>query len=357
MLSWVSVNANTGSIVADLTNLRVDGALKRTIGRHEAQSAILPLDKVPSNWRAATRKKSVFLVALDEFEQPVWGGMVTDRTTSHKEGVPLSLATAEDYFNDRYVGNETYAGWGQNDIVEDLVLKYAATGDKPGIPIRVEKLPGDNPPRDRTYLDQDDKTLFSVLEELSGIIGGPEWTIGWEWVDEDKLGLVLYVGARIGAAAPTGLGSATQFNLPGNVKDVQLIESYKRGEGANDVMASSSGSADARPQSSRHVNEGDGRPTVEFRWSPSSSITDISTLDSHAERALTGLQDGLMALAITVNRTSTTQAFGIGDDVGFDLVSWAWPDGIRGTARAIAVEYTDTTITPVLDVTGIEGIN
>ena len=57
-LSWVSVNAVDGSIIADLPNLRVDGALKRTIGRHETQSASLPLDKIPSNWRTATRKKA-----------------------------------------------------------------------------------------------------------------------------------------------------------------------------------------------------------------------------------------------------------------------------------------------------------
>jgi len=359
MLSWVSVNANNGSIVADLPGLRVDGALKRTIGRHESQTATLPLDGAPSNWRTATRKKSVFLVALSEplenepRGEPVWGGMVTERTTSHKEGVTLSMVTAEDYLNDRYVGDETYSGVGQNEIVEDLVVKYIATD---GIPIRVVKLPGANPARDRTYLDKDDKTVYSILDELAGIIGGPEWTIGWEWVDEQKLGLVLYVGARLGAPAPDGLGPAVQFHLPGNVSNAELVEGYRRGEGANDVMAVSSGSADARPQSPRQANNADGRPNIEFRWTPSTSITDIDTLTGHAQEALTNLQAGTVALSITANRAES-QPFNLGDDIGFDLVSWAWPDGITGTARAIGIEWTDTTITPVLDVTGIEGID
>lgn len=352
-LSWLSVSATTGAVIADLPTLRVDGALKRTIGRHESQSAILPLDGAPKNWKTATRKKAVFLVALDEAQMPVWGGMVTERTTSHKDGVTLSMATAEDYFNDRYVGDETFFTWPQNDIVEYLVNKYAGGAD--GIPIRVVKLPGANPTHGRTYEDSSDKSLYSILDELSGILNGPEWTITWEWVGT-RLGLVLTVGARLGSPAPAGLGPASWFHLPGNVSDAELVEGYRRGDGANDVMAVSSGSADARPQSPRQVAAADGRPKIEFRWSPSTSITEIPTLTGHAQRALAGMKDGTVALAITANKEGTT-AFNLGDDVGFDLRSWAWPDGITGTARAISIEVTDTTITPVLDVTGIEGID
>jgi len=357
-LSWISVNANTGSIIADLPTLRVDGALKRTIGRYESQSVTMPLDGAPLNWQTATRKKSVFLVALGEAEEhearglPLWGGMVTSKEPNEGADLPMSLATAEDYFNDRFVGDETFFTWPQNDIVEYLVNKYAATN---GIPIRVVKLPGANPVRGRTYLDAEDKTLYAVLDELSGVIDGPEWTIDWEWVDDEKLGLVLYVGARIGAAAPAGLGPSSWFSLPGNVQKVSLKDGYQRGDGANDVMAVSSGSADARPQSPRQVASFDGRPKIEFRWSPSTSITEISTLTSHAQRALAGMKDGTVALSITAIRDET-DPFLLGDDVGFDLTAPAWPDGIKGTARVFGIEITDTTITPVIDVTDIEGI-
>lgn len=361
-LSWVSVNAVDGSIIADLPNLKLDGPLKWTIGRCETQTALLPLKRIPKNWRTATRKKAAFLVALDEEREsersvPLWGGLVIDRTTSHKEGVQLSLATAEDYLNDRYVGDEEFFTWPQNSIVRYLVEKYVASE---GIPIRVVELPGPNPVLGRTYLDQDDKSVYSVLDELSGIEGGPEWTINWEWVDAQRLGLVLTVGARLGAAAPTGLGAAAQFYLPGNLTDATLVEGYRRGEGANDVMAVSSGSGGGRPQSGRKRNATDGRPRVEFRWSPSSSITDDDALDSHAARALAAMQDGTVELAITANRSARPflgRDFRLGDDVGFDLTSWAWPDGITGTARVISIEITDTTVAPVLDVTGIEGID
>lgn len=359
-LLWASVNANDGSVIAYLPNLKVDGSLKRTIGRHETQTATLPSDGIPKNWRSATRKKSVFLVALDEpregeMDVPVWGGMVTEREPSHLGGLTLSLVTAEDYLNDRYVGDETYAGVPQNTIVRDLVQKYAVPD---GIPIRVVELAGPNPVRGRTYLDKDDKTLYTILDELSGLDGGPEWTIGWEWVGK-RLGLVLTVGARIGAAAPEGLGPAAQFYLPGNLTDARLREGYRRGEGANDVMATSSGAADARPQSPRQRHTGDARPRVEFRWSPSTSITDIETLTDHAKRALQELRNGTVELSITAARNEGPRLgrdWNLGDDIGFDVKSWAWPDGITGTARVISIELTNTTVTPVLDVTGIEGI-
>lgn len=357
-LSWVSVNALNGSVITDLTDLRVDGSLKRSIGRYETQSATLPLDGAPTNWRIATRTKSVFLVALSDplpnepRGLPVWGGMVTAREPDETTELPIEMATAEDYLNDRYVGDESFYTWPQNDIVEYLVVKYAATG---GIPIRVVKMPGANPVRGRTYQDRDDKTLFAVLDELSGVEGGPEWTIEWEWVDESALGLVLYVGARVGAAAPDGLGPASWFELPGNVNKVKLTDGYKRGEGANDVMAVSSGSGDARPQSSRHIAPNDGRPQIEYRWSPSTSITEIDTLEAHAQRALTRLKGGTLTLSITAI-PSETVPFMLGDDVGFNIIAPAWPDGITGVARAVGIEWTDTTITPVLDVTSIEGI-
>lgn len=365
MLSWVSVNATNGRIIADLPTLKPDGSLNRTIGRHETQTATLPLDGAPKNWRQATRKKAVFLVALSEPQEneprgvPLWGGMVIDRTTSHKDDVKLALATAEDYFNDRYVGDETFPNTPQNTIVKTLVEKYAKTGTKPGLPIRVQELPGPNPFRKRDYLDTNDKTLTAVLEELSGLSGGPEWTIGWEWTDE-RLTLVLFVGARIGTPAPADHGPAAQFYLPGNVQNTELVEGFRRGEGANDVMATSSGAGEARPQSPHQTNTGDLRPTIEHRWSPTSNITETSTLTDHAQRALADMKDGTVALTIVANRAASPRFgidYGLGDDVGFDLAGRAWPQGVTGVARAIGIQITNKTASPVLNVTGIEGID
>lgn len=368
-LSWVSVNANTGSVIADLPTLKVDGALKATLMRYESQTASLPMGgpedpddpmRPPENWRQATRKGAVFLVALDEAETPLWGGMVIRRITSSNDDVKLSLVSAEGYFDRVYVGNVQFAGIPQNTIVKTLVETYAKTGAKRGLPIRVEVVGGVGETRGKEYTDAEDKTLYSVLTELSGMLGGPEWTVGWEWVDERRLGLVVYVGDRIGSPGPTGLGPAAQFHLPGSVTTAELTEGYGADEGANDVMAVSSGVDDARPQSPHQTNTADLRPRFEYRWTPDTNISANETLTSHAQRALAAMKDGTVALTLTVNREEAPKLgkdWRIGDDVGFDLTAPAWPNGISGTARCVGWELTNAEITPLIDVTNIEGID
>lgn len=358
-LSWLSVDSNTGAVIADLPTLRVDGALKATLMRYESQTATLPMDGAPPNWRVATRTGGTFLVALDEQEQPLWGGMVIRRNRTVGEGVKMSLVTAEAYLDRAYVGDEPFTNTAQNLIVKTLVEKYAKTGALRGLPIRVEIVGGNGVARDRTYKDSEDKTLYSVLTDLSGVLGGPEWTIGWEWVDADTLGLVFYVGDRIGSPAPAGLNPAAQFYLPGSVTDAELEEGYGADEGANDVMAVSSGTEDARPQSPRQTVTTDLRPRFEHRWTPSTSITDVGTLASHAQRALGAMKDGTVALTLTANRQEAPQLnrdWRIGDDIGFDITAPEFPDGLVGTARAVGWELTDTTITPLVDVTNVEGV-
>lgn len=360
MLSWVSVNANDGSIIADLPTLKVDGVLKQTLMRYESQTAVLPLDGAPPNWRQATRKGAVFLVALDEAEQPMWGAMVKDRETDDGPDVKLALVTAEAYFDRVYVGNEQFAQQPQNIIVKTLVEKYAKTGAKRGLPIRVEVLGGNGAPRDQAFADGNDKTLYSVLTDLSGLLGGPEWTVRWEWVDARTMGLVLTVSDRVGRAAPAGLGPAAQFYLPGSVTSANLREGFGADEGANDVMAVSTGVDDARPQSPHQTNTADLRPRFEYRWTPSTVEPNVPTLTSYAQRALASMKDGSVALSMTANREEAPRLgrdWNIGDDIGFDLTAPAWPDGITGIARAVGWELTDTTITPLIDVTDIEGID
>ena len=72
------------------------------------------------------------------------------------------------------------------------------------------------------------------------------------------------------------------------------------------------------------------------------------------------MKNGTLALAITANRQEAPRLgtdWFLGDDIGFDLTAPAWPAGLTGTARVVGVEITDTTITPLIDVSNIEGID
>ncbi|TFD80719.1 hypothetical protein E3T54_02970 [Cryobacterium sp. Sr8] len=383
-LSWVSTDAQTGVILADLPLLEVD-SVKSTIGRYESTMANLPLPGAPVDWQRATLEGASNLILLSQSTDksgqpvgesvPIWGGMVTRCSPNESDLVPLSLATLESYFDRRYVGDETFVGVGQNVIVATLVDKYVKAGAKPGLPIRVAYT-GAGTLRDRTYADQDDKTIYSVLSDLMGVEGGPEWTVGWEWQhNPERITPVLYVGDRIGRAVTPGLGAAATFEMPGPVTAFSLDRDYSAGRGANDVMAVSTADGNTRPQSPRQVAANTSRPTFEFRWTPSTSITNVSTLTGHARAALTILANGPKPLTMSAAIDGAPELgtdWSIGDDIGFAIGGLeddpanpggresvpAFPGGFAGVARAIGWELSLTgvpTVTPTLASTEITG--
>jgi len=353
-LSWVAVDARTGLIVEDLPGLVV-GSVRQTIGRYESATASLPLPTAPGEWLSATRPGAVCMVLLSQAVDglgnhvgesvPVWGGMVTRRPRTEADTVEMSLSTLEAYFDRRYVGDETFVGVGQNAIVSALVGKYAADGVRPGIPIRVQ-MSGAGTVRDRTYLDRDDKTLYSVLTELMGVDGGPEWSVGWEWQhNPERLTPVLYVGARIGRAVTAGLAPAATFDIPGPVTTVVVDEDYSAGKGANDVMAVSSATGDVRPQSPRQVTSDTSRPTFELRFTPSTSITQVATLTGHALSALALVADGARTVALSAAEAYAPKLgtdWVIGDDIGFAIGGLSSPEPRRVSSDDLFVDtFTD----------------
>lgn len=352
--TWVAVDARTGVLIADLPDLSVP-TIKRTICRYESATATLPLPTAPENWVEATRPKAVNFILLSD-DDPVWGGMVSTRQRGSGDLVEMSLATLESYLDSRYVGDVTYTGIGQNDIIASLVGAYIADGAKPGLPIRVQyATAGAGTPRDRTCTDASDKTVYSVLQELAGIAGGPEWTIEWEWQhNPERLTPVLYVGDRIGIAATPGFNPAASFEMPGCVQAAALLEDYTSGKGANDVMAVSTATGDVRPESAHHVLIDDGRPTIEYRFTPSTSITQTSTLDDHASAALAVMAPGSIALALTADYLTAPPLgtdWRLGDDVAFTLGGLV-PDGSTHTESGLWSDlWTDTfgVTGPVLD--------
>jgi hypothetical protein len=357
-LSFISVDINTGAIIADLPDLIMDGAMPKTLMRYESQTAKLPLDSAPANWRTATREGSAVIVCLaDDKVTPIWGGMVTTETENETGEVPIGLATVEAYLDRVYIGDEQFLNVDQNVIVQSLVNRYI--GRTGGIPIRVQIVGPAGMARSRNYANTDDKTIYSVLTELSGVIGGPEWTIGWE-VANNLYTPVLYVGSRIGNPVASGLGPNAVFNMPGPVNKAALVKSYASGTGANSVIATSSGMGGARPQTTPQTPATglNGRPIYEYRFSPSTQITVTDTLTAHAQRALVAMQDGTRSLTIEASRQEGPKLgydWGIGDDIGFDLTSKAWPTGLHGTARAIGWQLDDNTVTPILDASTLSG--
>ena len=362
-LSWVACEALTGRVIERLPALECR-QIAVTIGRYEsAVGAALPLSSAPAEWERAVLEGATFLVLRDGPTNPIWGGWVLASPRTDADRVELTLPTAEAYLDARYVGDEDYGNEGaglvgQNLIVKDLVEKYVAAGPNGGIPIRVEVLGGDGTPRERHYRDAANETVYSRLQELSKLPGGPEWTIGWEHSVVDgvvRYTPVLYVGDRIGSSPMPGMGPGAVFRLPGAVSSTRQERDYSRGKGANHVRAWSAGQGDEHPAASYTVPDLD-RPTVEYRFSPSTSIVDEATLAAHAERKGLSMAQGRRSFTVTANYDSARTPrlgvdWGVGDDIGLVLAAPAWPRGVRSVHRALGWRMTldgVPTVAPVL---------
>lgn len=366
-LSWVATEMLTGKVIADLPDLDGGGSpitLAQTLGRYETVTAALPLPTAPENWNLATTPGASCMVLLQD-GIPVWGGFVSRRGRTAGDMVSLSLMTMEGYLNRRYMGDVTYTATGQNTILQSMIIAYIATGSNGGIPLRVQVVNGGAGfVRTRQYFDKDDKTVYSAIQDLAGVIGGFEWTIGWEHqTAPERYTPVLYVGDRIGSPVMAGLAPAATFDIPGSISDFQFDEDFGEGKGANDVMAFSSGQGDSRPQSTHVVTADPARPTYEYRYSPSTSITSTDTLLGHAQGRAPILFGGSTAVALTAIMDDAPKLnvdWFIGDDVGYQIGGLdqngrdtvpGFPGGLSGVVRVVGVqiELSDTPkITPII---------
>lgn len=370
-LSWVAVTARSGVVIADLPDLAVQGALKRTLGRYETLQVTLPIPTATIEWLNATTPGASILLCLDDAsgeEVPIWGGLVINRQRTAGDTVSLALVTIEGYFDRRYVGTRGYNAVGQNSICADLINRYVldGAGGRPGLAI-VNRFvtPGVGALRDRGYFDEDDATVYSRLSQLMGVIGGPEWTVDWEAFTASgarRFRPVFCVGDRIGNAPAPGYGPAATFEIPGPVTSFTMTEDYSTGMGANVVTAVSSGQGTTRP-SSGPIAAGNfaARPTFEYRWTPGSSITSKSVLRDHARRALQLLGPGATVITLSASVRDAPvlgRDWYLGDDIGYQIGAAgtstvpAFPEGLAGMGRCIGWERTDTTITPILATPG-----
>jgi len=344
MSEWVAVSLTTGDLISDLPLLEVD-SVAASMGRYEIANGSLPIatGKAPPEWLRATKPKASVLILLDDNPLdpahgiPVWGGMVNRRRRSHKDVLPLDLITIEGYFEQRYVRDKLYTGVAECTILSDLITTYAGAGSNGGIPIRVQQIGSLGQARDREYFSRDDKTLYSAIRDLAAVLNGPEWYVGWEWqYNPDRLTPVAYIGDRVGSAVAVGFAPAAVFDIPGSGTEFELVEDYGVGRGGNEVMATSSGEGETRPQSSPVLYADPERPTFELRFSPSTSITNISTLDDHAAARAAEVRHGVTSVSITANLGTAPRLgvdWGIGDEVGVSLGGIAF-DG-RDTVPSI----------------------
>lgn len=341
-LTWVACSAKTGVVICRLPDLSVS-KISAAICSYQTTSGTLPItDNTNPDWELGTLHGGAYLVALDK-GVPKQGYLVNTRPRAFGQPVQLGLTSVEAYMDRRFIGADvSFIDHDQCDIIEGLVDLYV----RDSFPMRVEAT-ASAITRDRTYLKSADKSVYSALIELAGVINGPEWYVGWETSivsGQRAYTPVLYVADRLGSLpGPTGKPAVT-FQYPGPVSSGTFTEDYSSGAGANDVMAVSSAIAGERPESSHAIFVDAQRPKVEARITPSDGISVIATLNSHAQATLARVQDGAVSLSMTLNYGTAPKPgvdWFLGDTVGFKVTSREFPGGLQGTARVRGWSLTD----------------
>ncbi|KXK63347.1 hypothetical protein AWW66_03270 [Micromonospora rosaria] len=339
LVEWYGCDLISGRIIMELPHMT--GTVSRVLGAYTSSSLTMPIPIAgpgavgPAAFGATQPGTSMIVCVANDV--PVWAGAVLVRRGGTDGTLSLGCVSLEGYLDRRYVTDHS---WIQRDEVSVIAAGLARDATTEGIGLYIDATPS-GVLRDRTYVDQDDATVYSRLRELMAVQSGPEFTVDVVWGDETRtwFAKVLRIAPRIGVASTTPRAVWTSIGEP----DTQytLTEDYSDGKGANHLLATSSGEGQDRPQSAVHRLINPGWPRWERRWSPGSSISERSTLDAHARAELRQLANG----ATTVELDARVNAFPrigvdvqLGDDAGADLVGHRHPGGIRRSGRLIGYE-------------------
>lgn len=341
---FLAVSLSSGIVLADFPDLQVS-KLSYRFEEVTSETMVLPWRNIPSNWGEATIPYGVAIL-LVRGSTVLWGGIVVKRErTLQGEGLSLTVATVEHYFDSVYVKDHTYSNRDQCEIVGDLV---STTLKDHRFMFSMEVSPS-AVLRDRTYEESSDKTLLSVLQELSNVQNGPEWCTSWRAVDGGYTP-VLTVADRVGSVDPV-----TTFD-ESVMTDFKVLEDYTTGYGANVVWAVGDTTGEGRLRSDVMMAEQSYRPVVEHVVRPSSSITRKETLDAHASASLRQLRDGANTMSMTLSLLTAPIVYE--DWKPGDVVAWTVADDSgcfagfdHGEARIVGydIDFSGVwTITPVL---------
>lgn len=341
---FLAVSLTNGIVLAEFPDLQVS-RLSYRFEETTSETVVLPWRNVPSNWVEATIPYGTAIL-LARGSTVLWGGIVVKRERSFESGgVSLTLATIEHYLDSVYVGDHSYSNRDQCEIVHDLVLttlkEHRFNLEVKAAPSRVR--------RDRTYTRSSDKTLLSVLQELSNVQHGPEWCTSWD-AGYGRYLPVLTVADRIGSVNPV-----TTFD-ESVMTSFKVVEDYTAGYGANTVVAVGATSDGVQLRSDVMVADQSYRPVVEHVIQPSSSITRKDTLNAHASSALQQLRNGTNTVGMTLSLMAAPMIYE--EWKPGDVVAWTIADDdgrftgfAQGEARIIGydIDFSGVwTITPVL---------
>lgn len=358
-LRWVGVDLLSGQIVADLPNVELTSEAAVTIGAYESASVNLTItDETNPSWEEATQEGGSALIAYTGTPDApviVYGGIVQQRARPiGTSTVNLALVTPEGYLDGCPVGTYSATDVNQDTILADLV-GFATSTNR--LPITLIHVAPSTQAQSVSYTSASQTSVYTALQQLSSVSGGPEWTMGWHWdLAAATIVPTLTYGSRIGAAPADGLEPAVTIEsadlMPGSV----FTEDYSPGQGANQVIAyggaSTTASSDDVPLAVATAIDLQGRPLWTFGYSPNQSVTDPVILGTYAAAAVSQMEDGGQPLTMVLPVNAPGKRLGVdwnlGDDLGWSLTGPTFPSPVSGTSRCIGYRLSLDKVTPIL---------
>jgi hypothetical protein len=342
-VTWLACDVVTGRKIAELPD--ISAMVERVLAAYTSTDVVVPLPLAgpgalpPALVDTATAPVTTMVVLVVN-DVPSWAGWVRDRVGGTGADLHLPCVTLEGYLRARRVRDHAWVGQDLGSVIGAGLAGDA--GDLPGVGAGIG-LVVDAPPtgilRDRTYLASDRQTVYDALRELAGV--GLEWTIDLDWADsrQQVVNKILRMRTRIGVAAV--VPRAKFATESGAEVTYRLSEDNSDGRHANYVVAYAPGEGEDQPASTPAIDQDAldaGAPVVELHWQPSSSITEVGTLDAHAVRRLAEVRHGsrLWKLSARWDRYPRLNVdWAVGDDIGWDVVGHRHPAGVTGVGRAV----------------------
>lgn len=331
-LTWFLADLKSGVVQAELP-LVTSGPIERTVSKAMSSQVDLQTKspRCPANWfDLLGRKKSLLVPVLDG--EPLHG-FIPLRPTRGGPEVPISLMSAEHILSAAYCRDHYFDGSvDESRIIEALVSDVLV--DRFGLELDVTDC-GKTSVQEYDFTE--DRRVDAAMADLSGKLGGPEWTVRVRWADEDRtrFAKVVEVGPQIGS----------------RVESVVFDNRYLTGRQvepdwtdlANAVQAVGEGSGADRPMSPILVDQGAldrGEPLWEERVS-APTLDDEAALTEYGEAALSSRSRGSLQWELSLDLTNPAtprpvRDFDAGDTVTMQLDATSNDDSSwHGLARLI----------------------
>jgi hypothetical protein len=334
-IEWLACDLLSGEAISYLQG--VTGDISRSIGAYESATLEIP---TPLSGPLANRLVNFQVTAPNTVivavvnNVPAWSGIVWATEENSAGGYTLATATPESFLDNVYTRDLSFKQVEQTEILRSLAQRAVTNG----LPLAFDLQPT-GIKRDRTFNDDENTFVYEAMQELRGVINGPEWTIDTIWADQNKrkIRFVLRAASAIGAGQTDPKGPVSTHG-PAKA-EWKLTTSWGKGKGANAIIAYSSGQGAKKPQSVEISNVLAGYPKLEYRWSPGSNIKETGTLNDHASKKLADIGSGTAVLELDCrwDQPPVRLAFdlNLGDWLEYQLYGPSRPAGFTGVKRML----------------------